>query len=484
MIAYSNTPPAIREAKPRVLVAIANHGTRNMRFLDRLLAEYRAMRRYELKLVVHSNIAKDLGKDVEVRVGLPSEDPWSLPFAHKQLFAERRNEHDLFIYSEDDTLLKESHIDAFLDVSRMLPDDCIAGFMRYEIDAMGRKVYSGMHSHYHWDVRSVQRHGECIFARHTNDHAACYILTRSQLHRAIASGGYQLPAVRRAYGMPETAATDPYTSCGMTKLVCISRFDDFCLHHLPNAYWQRLGLEEQSARQEIARLMTYASPGGGSPMGPLIVAPPLHDGDRWNKWYYEPLREDILRAIPISARRILAVGSGHAVTESALASRGHDVTAIPLDSVVAVNGETKGLRMLPADLRLACKHLKENEFDCILLPDILQLTADPVEFLQRFRHRLAADGSIWVSVPNWNYHGALRQRFSKAGRARLECTAAANGAVVHRTTRSLVKTWLEQAGLKNVRHLGTRCRLRKTSRWFPGVADELLCERLIFMASQ
>jgi len=238
--------------RPRVLVAIANHGTKNRVFLDRLLVSYRSMTRYDLDLVVHSNVPKDLGAGIEVRVGLPSPDPWSLPFAHKRLFAERADDYDLFLYSEDDTLLEERHIEAFLEVTPKLPEDCIAGFMRYEVDADGRKTYSGMHSHFHWDSRSVSTHGGEVFAHHTNDHAACYLMTRSQLKGAIASGGYLLPPVTSNYGMPETAATDPYAQCGMRKVVCISRFDDFCLHHLPNAYCGKLGLAEDLARREIA----------------------------------------------------------------------------------------------------------------------------------------------------------------------------------------------------------------------------------------
>ncbi len=477
--------PAVHRPLPRVLVAIANHGMRNRRFLDQLLAEYRAMRRYDVKLVVHSNVPKDLGDDVEVHVGLPSNDPWSLPFAHKQLFAGQRNDHDLYIYSEDDTLLKESQIDAFLQVSRVLPREQIAGFMRYEIGPCGRKYFSGMHSHYHWDAHSVRRHGDWVFARHTNEHAACYIMTRAQLHRAIDSGGYLLPPEKRSYGMPETAATDPYTCCGMTKTVCISRFDEFCLHHLPDAYWQTLGLEEEAARHEIARLMSYASLGGGSPMGPLLKSPLLHDGDRWNKWYYETIRDDILAAVPITARRILSVGCGHAATEAALAACGHQVTAIPLDSVISATGEAKGVRILPADLDLACEHLNGSKFDCILLPDILQLAPAPVGLLKRFRRHLADDGSMLVSVSNWNYLGTLRQRMSKTGRRCLGCLAAANGAVVHRTTRSLVSNWLEQAGLPIIRHLGMpHRRLHKISRWSLGLANEVLCEKLIVMASR
>ena len=103
----------------RILVAIASYGTNNDVHLHRLIREYRVMR-HDVKIVVLSNVSKPLDAEVELRVGLPSKNPWSLPFAHKALFVERQDDYDLFIYSEDDTLLTEKHIDSFLDVSSKL----------------------------------------------------------------------------------------------------------------------------------------------------------------------------------------------------------------------------------------------------------------------------------------------------------------------------------------------------------------------------
>ena len=136
---------------------------------------------YQTDIVVLSNIPKELGPGIEVKVGLPSKNPWSLPFAHKKLFAERANDYDLFIYSEDDTLITENNIKAFLDVTRILPEHEIAGFLRYEFDTLGKKYYSTVHSHFHWIPGSVKRIGDYSFARFTNDHSACYLLTREAI---------------------------------------------------------------------------------------------------------------------------------------------------------------------------------------------------------------------------------------------------------------------------------------------------------------
>ncbi len=81
------------------LVAIANHGTKNRQHLDRLLEEYRTMS-YKCDIVVLSDIPKDdLGADVEVRVGRPLSHPWSLGYAHRPVFDERRDDYDLYIYT-------------------------------------------------------------------------------------------------------------------------------------------------------------------------------------------------------------------------------------------------------------------------------------------------------------------------------------------------------------------------------------------------
>ena len=461
-------PDSSSSQRPRVLVAIANHGTKNRVFLDRLLAAYRSMSRYDLHLVVHSNVPKDLGDDIEVKVGLPSEDPWSLPFAHKSLFAERARDFDLFIYSEDDTLLEERHIDAFLEVTPLLPEDRIAGFMRYEVDTGGRKTYSGMHSHFHWDSRSLERHGGEVFAHHTNDHAACYLLTRTQLKRAIDSGGYLLPPAKRGYGMPETAATDPYAQCGMRKVVCISRFDDFCLHHLPNAYCGKLGLAEELARQEIAKLLSLNHDVTNT-RGPLFEPCALHDSDFRNKPYYEAPRRDVLAAVPEGTRSVLSVGCGCGATEGELVKRGIRVAAVPLDEVVAATAGARGIEILPPDFNASIASMEGRRFDCLLMLDILHHLSEPETILSNYRDFLETQGQLIVSVPNCLHPALFRRR--------------GGGANVHPTHLWRTASWLRRAGFHHIRDHGIpEGRAAGLSKWTFGLAKGLLCRKLLLTA--
>jgi hypothetical protein len=220
----------------RVLVAIASYGTRNDPYLFALVNEYKSMS-FEVDIIVFSNLRKYVASGVKVVVvGGAGEHPWALPFAHKQVFADRLESYDLFIYSEDDTLLRQQNIEAFPEVSDILPENEIAGFLRFEETHDGCLNYPDVHGNYHWNADSVRSGGEYTLAVFTNAHAGCYVLTREQLRRAIDSGGFLVAPHCGRYDLICTAGTDPYTQCGFERLVCISHPERFRVQHLPNKY--------------------------------------------------------------------------------------------------------------------------------------------------------------------------------------------------------------------------------------------------------
>ena len=397
---------------PKVLVAIANYGEKNRMFLDRLVWEYKSMTKYNVDLVVLSEKPKYLGCHIEVVVGLPAKDPWSLPFSYKKLFVQRKDDYDIYIYSEDDTLVTQTNIDAFIDESRKMSIEEVPGFMRYEIGPDGERYYSSMHSHYHWDINTLKRNGDSIYAYYTNDHSACFILTCAQLRLAIESNGFMLPPRKDKYDMLVTAATEPYTVCGMKKMLCITRINEFCLHHLPNVYCGKLGLDELSAIREIQKLESYVDTPKHNLPKPLIIATPLRDDDRWNKKYYDRKRVDIIKSIPKTASRILSIGCGCGTTEAALIADGKNVWGIPLDEIISVIAENKGVLMLPSNFELATDLIKNTKFDCIILMDILHEIIDPVLVLRKSLDLLTSDGTIIVSSPNYNYYGLIRNRMT------------------------------------------------------------------------
>ncbi len=126
----------------KILVAIANFGTKNDGYLSRVLAEYRSMP-YDIDLVVTSNIPKDLGKDVEVLWGCRARIPIRCPLRTNAFSSERKDAYDLFIYTEDDILITQRNIEAFLRVEKILPRTKLWGSFRWEQYPDGTKVLSG-----------------------------------------------------------------------------------------------------------------------------------------------------------------------------------------------------------------------------------------------------------------------------------------------------------------------------------------------------
>ncbi|MDP9123665.1 MAG: methyltransferase domain-containing protein [Pseudomonadota bacterium] len=428
----------------KILVAIASYGSRNDAYLHQLLAEYSAMP-YEVDVVVLSNAPKaGLAADIEVVVGLPSSNPWSLPFAHKPIFERRAADYDLFIYSEDDTLVTEANVEAFLWATSVLEPDEIAGFMRSEQGPDDRLYYSTIHNHYHWAADSVRRRAGETFAHFTNEHGACYILTQDQLRRAIASGGFSVAPHEGKYDMLVSAATDPYTQCGFKKLLCISRIDQFTCKHLTNKYVGRTGVQEAIVQTQF-RAMIEMDTSAAATAASLPVQSKL-PGTRWIKSYYEPVRDDLVALFPPSVRRVLSIGCGWGSTEEALVQRGLEVTAVPLDAIIGRVAEQRGVRVISCDLADVPSRLAGESFDVVLVPGLIHLLDDPAALLGALGSLLSQDGVLVASFPNLAHATVVWRRL--AGHPAYRGLGDFGKSGIHPTSPALVRRWLKQAGLR------------------------------------
>jgi len=394
----------------KILVAIANYGTKNDEYLQIVLSEYKKMP-FCIDIVVLSNIKKCFGPDIEVITGMPSRNPFSLPFGHKKLFAERIEDYDLFIYSEDDTLITETNINAFLKVTKILPDDQIAGFIRYEEYQNSERYYTTIHSHYHWIPTSVKTIGKYTFAHFSNDHSACFILTRDQLIKAVLSGGFLSEPRQGAYDMLCTAATDPYTRCGFQKLICISHLDQFSLHHLPNVYRGKMGIERSDLEVQIKAMKQIEK--GVKSSKTLFRTKTNLNLPILNKKYYEPARFDIIDLIPECCEKVLSIGCGWGATEYELVKKGKSVTGIPIDSIIGASAKLKGIQILEPDFGKAMNQLKGKKFGCLLFINILQFLEDPDKIMNQFNRFIDKNGLFIVTLPNFSHIYIFRKIISR-----------------------------------------------------------------------
>ena len=426
----------------KILVAIANHGTKNRRFLDRLISSYRAMR-YDVTIVVLSDKPKeDLPTDIEVLVGAPTSNPMSLTFAHRRLFVQRARDFDLFIYSEDDTLIEERHIDAFTQMNALLPDDEIAGFMRYELRPSGERSYCSAHSFFRWDTETVRVCNGELFASFTNPHSAMFMMTREQLRKAIDSGGFSVPPHEGVWGMLEAAATDPYLRCGFKRRIAISRIDEFLLHHLPNKYLDELGAKPDDLNVQLQALADIAA---GRKSGKVLVDP----GSRlpvapWGIQCYPRAFDELRDCLPGEVASALSIGVTAGILERELFGDDATIVGIPIDNALGAMARLRNIEVTPPDWTEAMRQVQGRSFDVVLLHDVLHRFPEPTRILRDLQERLTSNPQIIITMPNlWHYRlrSAVRRRKSILPRSYAESG-------MHHPTWRALSGWLRESGLK------------------------------------
>jgi 2-polyprenyl-3-methyl-5-hydroxy-6-metoxy-1,4-benzoquinol methylase len=393
--------------KRRLLVVIASYGEKNIGFLKRIIQTYRGMT-MEVEVVVLSEAPKDLGAGVKVVVGLPSKNPWSLPFAHKPIFAEKVERYDLFIYSEDDVEVSEDKIRAFLRALEVMEPDEIPGYLRYEVGQGETKLLTDVHWAFHWKPESVRRRGAYTIAEFTNEHAAFYILTQAQLRKAIASGGFLRAPYEWRYDMLCAAATDPYTSCGFRKVICISALEDFLIHHMSNLYVNLHGVSLSALKEQVQTLMDISD--GRHPASSLCAVESKFLRCGWSKNYYENPNEEVLSLVPWDAKAILSIGCGWGAMEAKLMQRGAKVTALPLDSVIGAVAARRGVAVIYGTLAQAPEKLREHQFDCVVITNLLHLLPDPWSVLREWAKLVREGGTLVIAGPNFKSIPVLVRR--------------------------------------------------------------------------
>jgi 2-polyprenyl-3-methyl-5-hydroxy-6-metoxy-1,4-benzoquinol methylase len=427
--------------KIRLLVAIASYGLKNLDLLKRIIHRYHSMT-IDVDVVVVSNEPKELD-GVKVVVGLPSKNPWSLPFAHKPIFAQNIDKYDLFAYSEDDMEVTEENIHSFLRATNDLAQDEIAGFLRYEVDKSGIWSLPEVHGRYYWKPESVKQRGNYTIAEFTNEHAAFYLLTQAQLRQAIASGGFLRPPYEGRYDMLCTAATDPYTSCGFRKVICISAVEDFLIHHLSDRYTGQFGVSLSIVKEQIHTQIAIAK--GIHPVSNLFRAESLMLDGEWSKNYYEQPCEDLLKLVPYNTKSILSIGCGWGATEAKLKERGAIVTALPMNSIFGAMAARLGIDVIYGSLEECLEKLNGRTFDFVIMTDLLHLLPNPEQVVEPCSHFVRQGGTFVISGPNF---GSVRMLVKRAlGMGDYKKLHNFNESGVYMLGPTVLKGYLKRSGL-------------------------------------
>jgi len=118
--------------------------------------------------------------------------------------------------------------------------------------------------------------------------------------------------------------------------------------------------------------------------------------------YYSYSRVDILPYIQKNPRRILDVGCGLGLTAEMLKNkfRAEYTAGIELNPETAAEAKKKLDDVYVLDLNKDQLPLKNEQFDLIVMSDILEHLAEPLEFLLKVRELLHPQGQAVVSIPN------------------------------------------------------------------------------------
>lgn len=244
--------------KNRLLVVIVNYGSEQIEYLEKVVSELKKFKKYQVTIIVNSNINLDIvGIDTQNVFRL--DDYQLLPLTCRKTIWDNKDNYDYFIYSENDHLFLEKHLDKHIEYSAYLPENRICGLIQYEEDESG-KYYPGFHIPFNWDFKSVESYNGKKFAHFNNVHQASFILTKSQLLRIgekidfislvneeekkyIVLAKKVIRKIigldyihKKKYSVKCKVNTDIYNFGGMKKVICISDFEENLIHHLPNLY--------------------------------------------------------------------------------------------------------------------------------------------------------------------------------------------------------------------------------------------------------
>tara|TARA_R110000782_G_scaffold210167_2_gene298261 strand:- start:14 stop:760 length:747 start_codon:yes stop_codon:yes gene_type:complete len=217
-----------------ILAVLVNYGEEQLQYLQQVVSELKSFKKYDVTIVVNSNIKLDILGIDHVNV-IKLDNYQLLPLTCKQVIWDHKDDFDIFLFGENDMLFKEHHVNKHIEYSEFLPDNRIAGMLHYEEDHTG-KHFVAMHSGYDWDYNSVEEYNGKKFAHFTCLHQATFILTKPQLLKIGKQHDFTQFFGQSPYSVKCKVGTDIYQFCGMKKLICISEFKDNIIQHLPIKY--------------------------------------------------------------------------------------------------------------------------------------------------------------------------------------------------------------------------------------------------------
>jgi O-antigen biosynthesis protein len=126
--------------------------------------------------------------------------------------------------------------------------------------------------------------------------------------------------------------------------------------------------------------------------------------------YYLRARDDLIRLVPLSAKRILEIGCAAGMTGKALQQRSlEELVGVELVEEMAEKARPYYTKVFVDDIEQLQLPFEKGHFDCIIYGDVLEHLVDPWALLRRHRDLLKDGGAIVLSVPNIRHYRIVKK---------------------------------------------------------------------------
>jgi hypothetical protein len=238
-----------------VLVSIVNYGEEQLEYLQKVVDSIKSFKKYDTTVLITSNVNLDgVIHSADHFVYITELPTWELlPLMARRVLVNYRNKFDYYLYTENDHLWQEHHVDNYIRYESILPVNYISGLIQYETDGV-QNYYPAYHAHYDWDYNSVEEFGGLKFAQFTNQHQASFLISNDKFETINNNFNLNEFYSQDQYSIKCKVNTEIYKYSRYKKVICISEFDDNLIHHLPNVYIHGDGKVRIKQRSDSERM--------------------------------------------------------------------------------------------------------------------------------------------------------------------------------------------------------------------------------------